>query len=503
LHKKLLRKGFKGGVYQYTGSIFTTVFGFIISTYLIRKLSIETYGIYNFIFSIIILAQLLTSLGLPQIIQRYLPEFKSRSDGYMQKWIVGRAMLIRFIASLVFVILFLAASNAIVSIFHIPVYFKPLFWIGSIIILFNLESQLLGEAVLVALLENKYANIARIIYAIARFGLFYFAVSANYGIYGIMWAWLGAEVILFLLYLIRSHSVVFSLPVNKRVVAPSDLKRFINFGGQLYLQNIVYFFRDKAGDIFFLAYFIGPHAVGLYSFVFGIPLMLLRLSPGSVLKPLLTSIVIDRYTKNGNYKDLVYYFLFFSRFTFFIMAPIFLISGILTDKIIIYMFNPAYISGKNLFILSLSFIMVHQFLYPYSAILYAMEKGRLILISSFVGLLNLVGDIVLIPIYGVLGAILATGISGIILIIYFHIAMKRNIGLKYPWESFFKFSLNLLPAGLLVFALRDFINNLFLLLLIATLGMIVYILTSYLNKGFKDRDRLVINSAIGKKIWVF
>jgi len=185
------------------------------------------------------------------------------------------------------------------------------------------------------------------------------------------------------------------------------------------------------------------------------------------------------------------------------MVPIFLISILLADKIILYVFNTNYINGKNLFVLSLCFAMVNQFSYSYSAILYVLEKRKLFLISGLIAFLNLLGGILLIPKYGVLGAILATGFSGLILILYYHFAIQGEVQLKYPWISFCRYSINIFVAGVVVFLLNSFINSLFSLILTVVVVIIIYLLASYLNKGFEKRDRDLIDKIIGRKMWVF
>jgi len=503
LPDKLLKIGFKSSFYQYIGTIAVAFLGFTTSVYLIKGLSIEDYGIYSFLFNLVILGQLITSLGLPSIIQRYLPAYRNDSDLYMQKRIISFSVFARLCAGIIFVLILWVFRNGVSVIFKIPAHQELFLTMTCIIILFNIESQLLGESVLTAILEIKFFNIASIFYAGLRFLFIFFCIYNGYGLAGVMYSWLLVEIVLCLSYFIKTHSLVFSARGGDNKAKPFPFRRFFNFGGNLYLHNLTYFFRDKAGDIFLLAYFLGPYAVGLYSFAFGIPLALTRLFPGNVLKGVMTSIVVNRYTAVENKKELSYYFSFFNKFIFFITVPIFLFVIVLSDKVILHIFNPVYISSRSLFIISMCFVMIHQFLHPYSAILIAMEKSRLILYSSIIAFLNLIGDILLIPVYGVLGAILATGFSGIIFVAYFYITMRRNLCLVYPWRSFMKWCINAALSAAAIFLLRPFCNSAFSILSIMAFGILVYMAFSYLNKGFEDRDRKIINESIGRALWIF
>ena len=70
----LPQKVFSGSIHQYVATLVMFIFAFLTSIYIIRELTVEEFGIYHFLLSVILLAQLTTSLGLPQTIARYLPE---------------------------------------------------------------------------------------------------------------------------------------------------------------------------------------------------------------------------------------------------------------------------------------------------------------------------------------------------------------------------------------------------------------------------------------------
>ena len=223
------------------------------------------------------------------------------------------------------------------------------------IILLVLESRLLGDAALVVLFENRYWNIAQSAYAFLKFVLFYLAIIMGYGITGIIASWLIAEAMLFMLFIIKGYKVIFSLPYRQEDIQPMPVKRLATFGGRLILSQTSYFLRDKAADIFLLAYFLGTYEVGLYSFAYGIPLLLMSFSPGSKLRAIFTSVLTRNFTRTKDKQQLSYFFEFINKIIFFSMIPLFVILMVIADKVILYAFNPAYLTVGNLFILSLGF----------------------------------------------------------------------------------------------------------------------------------------------------
>ena len=505
MSSELLNKAFSGSIHQYAAALVMFIFSALTSIYIIRELTVEDFGIYGFIGSLVAMASVITSLGLAPTIQRYLPEYREKGNNYIQKRILSISMFIRLLAALIFVSILLIANNWLITIFNLPVSFQNFLPLITLIILFGLESNLLGNAALVALFENKYWNLSRTAYTCLKFVLFYLSLANGYGILGLIWCWLIVEVVLFVLYLIKAYTVIFSLPIKKEDIKPLPIKRFFNFGKYLILQQSTWFFRDTATDIFLISYFIGTYAVGLYSFAFGIPLILMGFSPGSRLRAIFTPLFVHSYTKTNDKQQLSYFFELVNKMIFFSMIPIFIILIILADKVIIYVFNPEYLIVTNLLILSLGFVMIQQFASAYSPIIYAFEKTKIIFLSSLFAFYNLIMDIILIPPLGILGAILATGSAGMMTPIYLHFAMRREriIELKYPWKSFVIFSVNTVVTAVVVFLLREFIHNIISLFCVLAIAVIVYLGLSYLNKGFDDKDRKIFNDAIGKDIFRF
>lgn len=501
----LLQKTFSGSIFNYLAKIVTAIFSLLTTIYIIRKLSIEEYGLYNFLLSIILLAQIATSFGLLPIIQRYLPEYKEKNNNYFQKKIMSSAVFIRFIAGFAFVIFLLLANNWIINIFNLPEISKSILPFISLITILILESNLLGDAALLALFENKYWCLSIGIHSIFKFCLFLLALRLGYGILGIIWAWLIVEGMLFVLFLVKVWKVVFSLPVTKEEIRPLPVKRFLRFGIPLLFENLFYLFRDKATDIFILSYFLGQKGVGLYSFAFGLPLAITSFSPGNILQAVTTPALIQKYTRDNNKEDLSYFFQFMNRIIFFTVVPISLALMILSNEIIKYIFSSAYLEILPLFVLSIGFLAIWQFNFAYTSILYTLEKSKIIFLSSGSSIYNVIMDFILIPHLGILGAILATGSAGLILLPYFHFALKKeeSVKFKYPWKSFIKFSLNIVPLCISLFFLKDFIHNVASLIVILTVGAIIYLGFSCLNKGFEQKDRELINKAIGRKLWCF
>ena len=500
----LLKKGLDGSIHQYISSIVMGLCNFLIVVLIVRSVSVIEFGIYNFILNTFLFASVVTSLGLGPVLLRYLPEYRSQGNNTLLKRLVVSTLMVRLVAGIILVIsLFFVFGDSVIALFQLPSYAGNFFFLAAIIILLRLESQLLGDGVLVALMENKYWNLCRVAYSISKIALTYYALESGYGLKGVFLALLGSEILVFILFLLKDYRMVFSLPVKQNDTKKFPVRKFLTIGGHMYFYNIGHIFRDKAADIFIISYFLGPEAVGVYSVAFGIPLMVMMFSPAVMLRSVLVPMIIHKYNESKNVDVIKRYFMFMSRVVFFVMVPIFTCGIILSEKILLYVLNPEYIDAASLFKLSMVFVMIIQFVSVYNTILLVLEKTKIIFIVSFFAVINLVADIILIPVYGVLGAILATGLTGMLTLVYYHFATLKVIKVEFPWKSFAVFSFNTLVVAIMLYAFKGLIVGVLSLAAVVLLASAVYLATSYFNKGFDEFDRETINGAVGKKVWVF
>lgn len=86
---------------------------------------------------------------------------------------------------------------------------------------------------------------------------------------------------------------------------------------------------------------------------------------------------------------------------------------------------------------------------------------------------------------------------------FLFIMISRHVKLHIPWNSLLRFFLNAGCMGLFCLMVKKYVNNLFFLIIIIAAGALVYLLVSFLNKGFSESDREVFNKIIGKRIFIF
>lgn len=500
----LTRKIFTGSIYNYVGKFGTAIFSILTGIYIIRKLSVSDYGVYNILANLVVMALILTAVGMPSIINRYIPEYYEKKQfHFLRKTAIG-GLIVRFIAGIIFITVILLFSDVFVDQLHIQKEIIDYLPLVCIVILFTIESQLLG-GILIALLEQKYWNVSNLVYSAVKFILFFFALYLGYGLIGIIWSWVAADGLLFLLYIAKNYSLNLNWSVNNKNGDSEKLpiRRMIRYGLLAYYSSFGWFFLDIAIDNYLIAYFLDMTAVGLYSFAFAFPLQILGFSPALILVSILIPVSIRQYTKNKDKSGLKYIYQLYNKLIFFSGVPMFVGLILLSDKIISYVFNPAYISVLLLLIICSIFSAIKMFVYALDPVIQTLERAEIYAYCLIFAVYNLVMDIILIPQYGIIGAAAAT-LSAQFFTFVLQLGMtKRYISISYPWRAFGRMAVNVAVMGTIVFSLRGFVNDLLSLGFVILIGGVSYFICAYLNKGFDEKDRKLFNDAIGKDIFVF
>ncbi|GEM_PF-2631845 len=499
MKNSLVKKGISGSIYNYLGKVGYSLFNFLILVYVIRLLSVENFGVYNLLKNILTVALIFSGIGLPQTLDRFIPEFRSSEKFEKLKSLFSISVFIRLGLALLFVLIINVFKKQIGEVFNFSETLYSLMPYFSLVILIHIENQLIGDSFLLANLKHKYWNKARVFYCGLKFILFVVVMRRGMGMKWLVFSWAFSEFILFLFYLL--HSVRF-LSLKKLDFGVFN-KRILNFMGLSFLIVIGTMTREITIDNFLISRYLGVAEVGLYSFVFGIPLMLLRLSPGERLKNLFLPIFIEKYTETKNKLTLEKMFTFYNKVVFFLSVPIFAGVAVLAGPVIEIIFDPQYIKVINLFRLGLLFVFFRSFLYPYEVVLKTTEKINVILYGSLSTVYNIAMAVILIPLMGISGAVIASGSAGVLILIFYKFYSGEILKTKYPLRSFFKFSVNtLIMTGFLLFVER-YIENIWSLAGSITAGAIIYFAASYVNKGFSENERRIINKAIGREVFLF
>ena len=483
------------------------VTGFFIPVILVRNLSVETFGAYRLIASLILAGTVLTSFGLQAVMGRYLPDMLAKKQYASANRLFMFSLLTRFASSLLFVLCLWIFKHSIFGFFNFPEIFFILFVPISAILVLILTKRILGTAFLNALMEQHIDNYNNIAYALLKLVLFWLALHFGYGLKGVIIAWMTAEAVSFIHYgaaaFIRSARLT-RLSREESSPAVFEGRRYAKFGMFHFMSTNLGIFHDIMIDNFVIAKYLTVGMVGIYGLAGTIVAFATMLDPGKILKNIFSTILIGKYSRDNDLEVIYKGYSFLNKISLFIFIPA--VAGLLliSDKLIIYLFNPEYLEAVSVLYILLPFMVFSALHGPVSQVISILEKNHLMLLSVISSIYNLVMDIILVQYFGLKGIAFATGSAMLMLyLIYFFGIRYYYRKINFPFATICKVLVNSTPMALFIFFSRPYILNIYILFLVVFVSAGIYFGTAYMNKLFNEEERLLINQAVKRNVWVF
>ncbi len=412
----------KSTAWYTVGNLFVRSVSFLLLPLYSNLISTEEFGNYALVMSLYAVIAVFYQSGLQSALSKYYLEEDNESK---RKEIFSTILnSVGIIGLILTVIIFLSAGwiakETIGSEGYenlVKIVFASLFFESITFITLNLlRTKELAHKVVI------YSSFSAIINFLLNIYLVYYL---KLGIYGIIWAQLVTSVLVFVILLPF-------LKENYLAVLHSKLvKIFFTFSYPLIIAGILSASVDVV-DRFIIDHFLGKSEVGIYSFSYRIALVMNIFVMS--LRSAWTPYSIRLYNM-GNYK-----IEFGKSFTKVIAASllIFLIVSLFIDDLFnlkihsFQLFDPNYSSGIEIIpVILISYIFSALVTY-YSVYPYISGKSIHFLISDLIALIiNLVMNFTLIPLYGLMGAAIATFFSYLGCAVYLVIISEKRIKITY------------------------------------------------------------------------
>lgn len=500
LHKRI----FQGIVYNYLGNILSRIISVIVMVYVIKQLSVSDYGNFSLMHGTLFYFTIFTTVGLRSVLRRFVPELNALRKYRTLKNLVASAQLFVLAASgLAFVIIF-ALSEPISNLLKSP-NFGPYFKIFGLTILAMIQIELL-EATLRSLLLQKLINILRTSYLLLRSLLFIYVISARYGLMGIFVAELICSLILLVTYFIFYHRDTNILVYQNHLenaTMPLFEGRLIRYSLLSFLHESGATIFDVSTDFYIISIFLGAAAVGIYSFATKGTELFFFFIPVVIGMDIIRPAIYSRYAKYQNQKELSNVFGTLSKLLIFCAFPIMIIVVVLGRQTIFLLFGQKYVEVYPILIIVMIFALINLFQFPLSLVMNALERVEYALYSRVFSIYNIIMDIVLVQRFGVLGVACATGTTILFANLFLYYMLNKHVKLLLEWKSFAKTAINTFIMGMCILLIRKYAQNLTMIILVALMGIAIYLSSSFINKAFTTKERSTINTILGKPLFQF
>jgi O-antigen/teichoic acid export membrane protein len=418
-----------GAATVFVVSIMAAFLGYLVRFILARGLSVEEFGLFYAVFSFLALLSLLKTLGYDRALIKFIPEFLAKKQYDLIKSSIIYISIIQLVTNLiVIVVVYFAANFLSINFFkaeEASLILKLLaigFFIDSFVVIVRFCFQGFKNMLLFSILDLiRMLSIVIIILT---------AFNMGFGLLSPVLAYMIAPLFLLIIFGFIFIKFVFPKFIDTPIIYDNKLFKKIS-------KYSIFILLTSSGvlilghtDSLMLTYFTGISAVGLYNVALPTSKILtyFPLAIGSVLLPITAELWAKKkmvLLKDG--MEMLY------KYSILVILPLALIMLSFTDLILLVLFGKDYVpAGLALKILSIGtiFITLHQINANFFSGIGKPQIHSKIIFSA-VGL-NFLGNLILIPILGIVGAALTTTASYLLMTGIGLIKIKRFVKIKLP-----------------------------------------------------------------------
>lgn len=459
---------------------------FFINILLGKFLGPSDLGVYTMTYTIFTITSLIGGIGIPAAVVKYVAEYKDKKE-------FNSFIYCSIVNSLVFgtitgiALLFL--STTLSNIFHMPELTYLIAIISFLTPIFVLNSTLTG--ILNGIMKMKPYSISILIRSILLVFLTVGLVSMGLGIKGAVISLLLSEIGTFVFLIVSLYKIgVFYKQDNLYFLKQNyfkTTKELLIFGFQLFIASAIYYVNTYT-DILLVGYFLTESDLGIY----GIALTLSK--SFIIISGTLSTIsypMISEYKAKGLNKSIEKLINKFIRHSIIILSILGVLLVLFSNYIILLLLNPNFLTA----IIPLSILTMGMILFGSMSSVgmsfSSLGRPDISLKVNIVSvIINLILNVVLIPILGITGAAIGTSSAFTVLTVLCFYILDKMFNVKIDWLWYAEIlAINIILIG--IFLIFQEWMNIFYILLIFLLYLMV------INKFLlKNQDRIEIKEIL-------
>jgi len=480
----------RGAGIVFVGSIVGSGLKYLLHIILARNLGAELFGLFFLGLTIFKITEMITELGLPHGIIRYVSIFHGVKDIRRVKGIIVPSIKIALVAGTVLgTIIFFLSKTISVHFFHKPDLAIVLKFFAIILPFSTMTTMMVFSTQGFKIMKYKIFT-RELLEPLLKIILITIIFLLGWGLLGVLFVYLFVFVLVSVvafLFLKKTFPAI----VERNIESIYETKKLFNFSWPLffvYFAGLLILYTDTL----MIGYFKTSQDVGIYSvahrtaFLVGIAIA----SFNSIFAP----IISDLYSRR-EHRELEKLFKIVTKWIFSFSFPIFLLI-VFFAKPILDIFGEEFTPGvKCLIILCIGWL-IHSGVGSVGIMISMIGRPKLNLLNvSSILFLNIILNLILIPEYGIVGAALATTLS-ISLIRIITLLEVYFILRIHPYQTDI---LKPIVAGGIAFlfllytknSISRMSDNLFSLAIGSFASLVIYAISLYLL-GIGEEDKIVL-----------
>ncbi|MDH4138446.1 MAG: oligosaccharide flippase family protein [Anaerolineae bacterium] len=484
----LVKRVASGILWAQIGKVAETVLAFLLSVVVIRQLGPEAYGEYGLLLAIIGLGILFSSLGFRQILGKHVPRLVAEKNlsgaKFLLRWMLGW----RIGLTLFMIVVFLTLAGVLASLFgltNLNTYRWPL-----VLLFLSQNLYLLPIAFFNATLGMKRVLIVNLVLwsASLAFTLILFQVH-GVSVLAVLYASALATMLSFAVGLLLTRNW---LGGGDSVPLPTE--PLWRFGATVWLTDLANFGLDTQTDVLFMGYFLADKAqIGFYRAAV-MPVQRLMGFLFGAWSGLTMPVLSESHAAHGSV-GIRRAWTGYVKLITVLAIPLLVLLAALAEPVLKLLYSDQFVHSAGLLQLYALF-SVFGFAVGHglsTGLLQTLDQEALALRLRLLACgLNVLLNALLIPRWGATGALVATGLAGILLWFIETVIVIRQCDLRYPWG----FLIKVLLASLVAAVVARLLSSGGWVELIAggAIFALIFLGLCYLLKPLSEQDKAALVS---------
>ena len=468
----------------------------IATIFLVRALSENDYGVYNLLYSIIGLIGTIASLGIGNTLQRYLPEYYQKKEFKIAHHLFRKISAVRLLADtaiLGFILLFWQGLAPVLKITE----YKSLFLLFSLVIVLYQQRSIL-EICLSSYFLHKYSKPIAVLFSMVKATGYGAIILWGKNLWYVILVDLSANFIVYILF-----QTVYSNKIPKffgsiKKLSRQEKKRVTRYAFFYNFNDSGVGLLNADFDNFIIVMFLTPAAVGAYSFCVQLSIQITSMLPLKYLKDVIKPAFFSIATSSKDKKTTMLLFQSLVKINSIFAIPCFFFLLLYSDDMISFFFNNKFIEYASVLTGIFFFSMLNSV--PFGTMAQLKEKADIILYSKIFAIYNLIADVVLIKLFGIWGAVFATGTATMGKNGFIWYFVRQDASFKGMGSFFIKIILFWAMVSIIIFSMTPIIPSHALYQL--AFGAIIFaiaFLVQFRCNYFKDYEKKIITDISNKK----
>lgn len=473
----------KNVLFSLVNNIIGLLNGVVLSVIIARYLGPKNLGAYHLVLWAVSIAVLFVNLGIAMSLQKHVAEFQGRNDRRSIAGLINFLIRIRVTVALAVTSVLVIFSGAIAGYFNLPDARQYIIW-SAISILPSALGEIFSSSLL-GIQKYHYSTVISLAVTPLSFVLSLAALLAGYGIIGLMVVTTFISIIgVMANYWAARREGLLDWSVRLPRDVRSGIARF-NLGviAMNFLDAIVW----QRSEVFFLGKFRTVQEVGFYSLAFGFTATTVSFFASAII-----NVLIPIHSKAFGAQDpgaMEKIYQKSIQYLAMVSLPVAIGGAVLADRLVLKLYGAEYLpvaAAMSILFLSSAGGRIGS---AFASVMYSANMVRIkIYIALIWATINITLDLLLIPRYGVMGAVIANSATQLMGVFTGPFIIYYLFRFVFPIAVFLRVLAGALTMGGVVWLLKDLFPGTAGLIALVAIGAVIYLIAMVLFRAVSTED---------------